>query len=321
MGLLEEARRVLRIEAEALLALMDKLDDSFERAVTLVHECRGRVIVTGMGKSGLIAKKVAATFSSIGAPSHFLHPADAIHGDLGMVTSKDMVIAISNSGETEELVALMPHLKRFSVPLVVMSGRPGSTLSRAADVFIDISVKEEACPMGVVPTASSTAALAMGDALAVALIKKTALRPEDFASFHPGGSLGKRLLIKVSDLMHTGERVPCVALKTPMTEAVMEISSKRLGAALVMDEDGRVAGIITDGDLRRGIERFGKDFFGKRAEEVMTKNPRSISAGELAAKALSMMEASSITTLAVLDGQGRADGIIHIHEILRKGIA
>jgi arabinose-5-phosphate isomerase len=321
MGLLEEARRVLRIEAEALLALMDKLDTGFERAVCLVHECKGRVIVTGMGKSGLIAKKVAATFSSIGAPSHFLHPADAIHGDLGMVTSKDIVIAISNSGETEELIALIPHLKRFNVPLVVMSGKPGSTLSRAADVFIDISVKEEACPMGVVPTASSTAALAMGDALAVALISKNALRPEDFAAFHPGGSLGKKLLIKVSDLMHTGERMPSVALNTLMTDAVMEISSKRLGATLVTDSGGKVAGIITDGDLRRGIERFGKDFFEKRAEEVMTRTPRSVAAGELAAKALAIMEASSITTLAVLDGEGRAQGVLHIHEVLRKGIA
>ncbi|MDA8170145.1 MAG: KpsF/GutQ family sugar-phosphate isomerase [Nitrospiraceae bacterium] len=320
-NILDEAKRVLRVEAEALLSMIDALDEQFTRAVDLLDACNGRVIITGMGKSGLVGKKIAATFSSVGVPSGFLHPAEAIHGDLGMVTRADVVLAISNSGETEELLAIVPHLKRFNVPLVVMSGNSGSTLSRSADLHINIAVKEEACPLGIVPTASSTAALAMGDALAVALIKKRGFKEEDFAFFHPGGSLGKKLLIKVADLMITGAQVPRVSGTAGMTRAVVEISSKRLGLTLVTDFEGVVCGIITDGDLRRGIERFGKELFDMKAEDVMTRNPRSISAGELAAKALSIMEARSITALAVLDAHGRAEGIIHIHDILKKGIA
>ncbi len=319
-SILDEAKRVLNIEAGALAALVAALDASFERAVDVFEACKGRVIVTGMGKSGLIGKKIAATFSSVGVPSGFLHPAEAIHGDLGMVTSTDAVLAISNSGETDELVSLVPHLKRFNVPLIVMSGNPGSTLARCADAHINVAVKEEACPFGVVPTASSTAALAMGDALAVCLIKKRGFKAEDFAFFHPGGSLGKKLLITVGDLMHTGDDLPVVAPATSMIKAVMAISSKRLGITLVV-EDGKVKGVITDGDLRRGLERHGKDFFEKAAGEVMTKSPKSVSARELAAKALAIMEKHSITALPVVDARGAPQGVIHIHDILKKGIA
>jgi arabinose-5-phosphate isomerase len=319
--LIEEAKRVLRMEAEALMGLIPALDGGFEDAVGMIDSCRGRVIITGMGKSGLIGKKICATFSSIGVPSSFLHPAEAIHGDLGMVTGSDVVIAISNSGETDEIVSLIPHLKRFDVRLVVLSGNPGSTLGRAADAHISVAVGQEACPFGVVPTCSSTAALAMGDALAVALIKKRGFRAEDFAFLHPGGSLGKKLLVRVGDLMHAGDGLPLVSPSLPMINAVMEISSKRLGITLVAGEGGMVVGVITDGDLRRGIERHGRDFFEKRAEEVMTRNPRAIAAEELAAKALAVMEAHSITALPVTDAGGRAVGVIHIHDILKKGIA
>lgn len=319
--LIEEAKRVLEIESQAILGLVAALDEGFEKAVELMEGCKGRLIVTGMGKSGLVGKKIAATFASIGVPSHFLHPAEAIHGDLGMVTRSDVLLAISNSGETEELVSIIPYLKRFSVPMVAMSGNPGSTLAKSADIHINIAVKQEACPFGIIPTASSTATLAMGDALALALMKKRGFKAEDFAFLHPGGSLGKKLLVKVEDLMISGEAVPKVAEDAPMTKAVVEISSKRLGIALAVDEKDIVKGIITDGDLRRGIERFGKGLFDMKAGDVMTRNPKSISPGELAAKALAVMEAHSITALAVLDDGGKAKGIIHIHDILKKGIA
>jgi len=320
-ALRDEAKRVLKVEAEALIALIEKLDGAFDEAVRLFDCCKGRVIITGMGKSGLIGKKIAATFSSIGIPSNFLHPAEAIHGDLGMVTGSDVVLAISNSGETEELVSLLPHFKRFNVPLLVMSGNPSSTLAKSADAHIDISVAEEACPLGIVPTSSTTAAMAMGDALAVALIKKRGFRAEDFALVHPGGSLGKKLLVKVKDLMHTGGNLPIVPEGTPMMKALVEISSKRLGIGIITDNEGAIKGILTDGDLRRGIEKWGKDFFDLKAEDAMTPGPKTIRAEELAAKALSIMEAHSITALIVPDESGRPVGIIHIHEILKKGIA
>ena len=273
-----------------------------------------------MGKSGLVGKKIAATLASTGTPAFFLHPAEAIHGDIGMVTAEDVIIAISNSGETEELVGLIPFLKRFNVSLISMTGNSNSTISKAADVTLDVSVKEEACPLGIVPTASTTAALAMGDALAVALLIKRGYNEEDFAFFHPGGSLGKKLFIKVKDLMHTGDALPLVSPDKSMTKAVMEISSKRLGVAIVVDSDKRIIGVITDGDLRRGIEKWGKAVFDMKAGEVMTKNPKTISEDELAAKALSIMESKSITSLAVPDSDGKAKGIIHLHDILRKGI-
>ncbi len=320
MNILDEAKRLLRVEAEAVRSLADRINADFEKAINIIHGSKGRVVVTGMGKSGLVGKKIAATLASTGTPAFFLHPAEAGHGDLGMVTKDDVIIAISNSGETEELISLIPYLKRFNVSLISMSGNPASTLAKASDVNIDISVKEEACPLGIVPTASTTAALAMGDAIAVALFLKRGFKEEDFASFHPGGSLGKKLLIKVSDLMHTGDALPLIRAETPLTEAVMEISSKRLGTAVVAGLDGTIMGILTDGDVRRGIEKWGKDFFDMKAGEVMTKNPQTIKADELAAKALSIMESRSITALLVPDGEGKALGVIHLHDILRKGI-
>ncbi len=320
-NILDIARKVLKIEADAVAGLIEKLDDSFEKAVEIIYESSGRVVVTGMGKSGLVGKKIAATLASTGTPSFFMHPAEASHGDLGMVTSLDAVIAISNSGETEELVGLIPFVKRFNVRLIALTGNPLSTLSSIADVSLDVSVKEEACSMGIVPTASTTAALAMGDALAVALLMKRGFKEEDFAFFHPRGALGKRLLTRVEDLMHKGNALPLISPDTPMTRAVVEISSKRLGIAVVAGPGGKILGIITDGDVRRGIEKWGKTLFDLNAGDVMSKNPKTVAVHELAAKALSIMEELSITALIVPDEQGRAAGVIHIHDILRQGIA
>lgn len=319
-NILDIAKKVLKTEADAVFALTDKLDSNFERAIEIIYRSKGRVVVTGMGKSGLVGKKIAATLASTGTPAFFLHPAEATHGDLGMVTSDDVIIAISNSGETEELVGLIPFLKRFNVSLISMTGNPDSTLSKTADVTLDVSVKEEACPLGIVPTASTTATMAMGDAIAVALLIKRGYREEDFAFFHPGGSIGKKLFIKVKDLMHTGDALPVVSPDTPMTRAVVEISSKRLGVTIVADTDKKILGIITDGDLRRGIEKVGKAFFDMKAGEAMTKNPKIITEDELAAKALSIMEGYSITSLVVPDENGKAKGIIHLHDILKQGI-
>jgi arabinose-5-phosphate isomerase len=318
---LEVARKVLKIEADAVEGLIEKLNGSFQDAIDFIYASKGKVIVTGMGKSGLIGKKVAATLASTGTPAFFMHPAEASHGDLGMVSSEDVVIAISNSGETDEILGLIPFLKRFNVRLISMTGEANSTLSKSADVSLDVTVKEEACPLGIVPTASTTAALAMGDAIAVALLIKRGLRQEDFACFHPSGSLGKKLFIKVGDLMHTGEALPLIAPHESMTGAVMVISSKRLGIAIVTDNEQRIIGIITDGDVRRGIEKWGKALFDMKADAVMSKNPKTIPAAELAAKALSIMEQYSITVLVVPDERGRAEGVIHLHDILKKGIA
>lgn len=318
--ILRIAERVLKIEAEAVLALSGRIDSAFEKAVDIIYRSAGRVVVTGMGKSGLVGKKIAATLASTGTPAFFLHPAEASHGDLGMVTADDVIIALSNSGETDEIVGLIPFLKRFQVHLIALTGNPDSPLARAADVHLDVSVREEACPLGIVPTASTTATMAMGDALAVALLVKRGFREEDFAIFHPGGSLGRKLFIQVKDLMHTGVSVPVVLPYTPMTDAVIEMSSKRLGLTVVADQEGLILGLITDGDLRRGIERWGKAVFDMKAEEVMIKNPKAIGSGELAAKALAVMEEHSITALLVPDGDGKVQGVIHLHDILRKGI-
>jgi len=319
--ILDIARKVLTIEASSVAALITKLDSGFEKAIDIIFNSKGRVVVTGMGKSGLVGKKIAATLSSTGTPAFFMHPAEARHGDLGMVTSNDVIIAISNSGETAELIGLLPFLERFDVGLISLSGNPESTLSKAADASLDVSVDEEACSFGIVPTSSTTATMAMGDAIAIALLTKRGFNQEDFACFHPGGSLGKKLLIRVKDLMHSGEALPIVSPEIPMIAAVMEISCKRLGITLVARSDRQILGIITDGDLRRGIEKWGKSFFDMSAEEVMTKNPRTITENELAAKALAIMEEKSITSLAVPDDQGKAKGVIHLHDILRQGIA
>jgi arabinose-5-phosphate isomerase len=319
-NILDIARKVLRTEADAIYALSGRLENNFEKAVESIYECRGRVVVTGMGKSGLVGKKIAATLASTGTPAFFLHPAEAGHGDLGMVTSRDILLAISNSGETKEIVELIPFLKRFNLRLISVTGNPNSTLSKMADVTLDVSVKEEACPFGIVPTASTTATMAIGDALAVALLVKKGIKEEDFAFFHPGGSIGKKLLITVRDLMHKGDNIPKVFLDTPMSKAVIEMSSKRLGHTIVMDDSGRVAGIIADGDVRRGLEKWGGRLFELTAKEVMSKTPKTVHEEELAAKALSIMESHSITALVVVDGDGRAIGIIHLHDILKQGI-
>jgi arabinose-5-phosphate isomerase len=319
-NLLEIAKKVLKTEADAVSALAGRLNSDFEKAVEIIFQSKGRVVVTGMGKSGLVGKKIAATLASTGTPAFFLHPAEASHGDLGMVTADDVIIAISNSGETEELVSLIPFLKRFNVSLISMTGNPDSTLSKSADAILDISVKEEACSLGIVPTASTTATMAMGDAIAVALLSKRGFKEDDFAFFHPGGSLGKKLFTKVKDLMHSGLDLPSVLYDSPLINAVIAISSKRLGVAIVNDYNAKILGIITDGDIRRGIEKWGKAFFDMKAGEVMTKNPKTISEDELAAKALSIMERHSITSLVVPDAEGKAKGIIHLHDILKKGI-
>lgn len=319
-NLIDIAKNVLRIEAEAILDLIGKVDSNFEKAVDIIYSSKGKVVITGMGKSGIVGKKLAATLVSTGTPAFFLHPAEAGHGDLGMVTKEDVVVAISNSGETEELVGLIPFLKRFGIKLISMTGNLGSTLAKVSDVILDISVKEEACPMGIIPTASTTVAVAMGDALAVALLIKRGFKEEDFAFFHPGGSIGKKFFTKVKDLMHTGDEIPKVLLDTPMSKTVVEMSSKRLGHTIVVDDSGKIAGIITDGDLRRGIEKWGGKLFELTAKEVMTKNPKTISEEELAVKALSTMESYSITALIVPDSEWRPIGIIHLHDILKQGI-
>jgi arabinose-5-phosphate isomerase len=318
--ILDIAKKVLKTEAEAVYALIEKLNSNFEKAVEIVYKSKGRVVVTGMGKSGLVAKKIAATLSSTGTPAFFLHPAEASHGDLGMVTADDIIIAISNSGETEEILGLIPFLKRFNIRIISIAGNPDSTLSKTADVTLDVSVKEEACPIGIVPTASTTAAMAMGDALAIALLLKRGFKEEEFAFLHPRGSIGKKLFIKVKDLMHIGDSLPAVPLDTPVSKALIEMSSKRLGLTVVLDNKGRIAGIVTDGDVRRGLEKWGGRLFKLTAVEVMTKNPTTISEKELAAKALSIMQSHSITALVVPDNEGRPIGIIHLHDILRQGI-
>lgn len=321
MDALEIARQVFKVEGEAVLALADKLTSDFSKAVEIILNAKGRVVVSGMGKSGLVGKKIAATLASTGTPAFFLHPAEASHGDLGMVTSQDVIIAISSSGETNELTDLIPFLKRFHVSIISMTGNCSSSLANASDAKLDISIKEEACPMGITPTASTTATLAMGDALAVALLVRRGFRQEDFASFHPGGSLGKKYFVRVLDLMHAGEDLPLISAKTPVMDAIMNISSKRLGITIVADENKKLLGVITDGDVRRGLQKWGKDLFEMKADEVMSKNPKNILPDELAAKALSIMESFSITSLVVLDEKGTAAGIIHLHDILKKGIA
>ena len=317
------ARRVLAIEADAVAALRDRVDDSFARAVDLIHACAAKVIVTGMGKSGLICQKIASTLASTGTPAFFLHPAEGVHGDLGALTPKDVVIAISYSGETEEILRILPVIRRMGVRLVALTGNPRSTLARAADVTLDISVKEEACPLSLAPTASTTATLALGDALAVALMEKRGFKSEDFALLHPAGALGKKLLLRVEDLMHRGVELPIVGEKALMKEALLEISGKRLGVTCVMDARGALAGVITDGDLRRAMEKF-PDLFQRRAREIMTRNPKSISPDALAARALAVMEEHAITVLVVLSGEGKGGrkplGVIHIHDILRAGV-
>jgi len=313
------AERVLRLEADAIVALIGKLDERFTSAVRLLHACTGRVIVTGMGKSGLIGRKVAATLASTGTPAYFLHPAEGVHGDLGMVARGDVLVALSNSGETDEVLAILPPLKRLGVPIVLLTGNPGSTLARQCEVVLDVSVAEEACPMNLAPTSSTTAALAMGDALAMALLELRGIRPEDYAALHPRGTLGWRALFRVADLMHTGDAVPRVAADAPLADALVEMTKKRLGMTTVVDGEGRLVGVITDGDVRR-LHMRTPSIGGIRAVDAASTQPKTIAADDLAAKALEVLEAWAITSLVVLDPQGRPQGVIHMHDILRAKI-
>jgi arabinose-5-phosphate isomerase len=316
--LLKLAARVLRTEAEGILGLVPRLDGRFLHALGILRDCQGRVVVTGIGKSGIVARKVAATLASVGTPALFLHPAEGVHGDIGMVARGDVVLAISNSGETDEVLTILPAIKRLGVPLVVLTGNPESTLARYADLVLDVSVREEACPMALVPTSSTTAALAMGDALAVALLELRGITPEDFAAVHPGGNLGRRFQ-KVENLMHVGDSVPIVREETGMREVILEMTGKRLGATSVVDETGVLVGIITDGDLRRAFQR-DPQILTKAAGDAMSRNPKTIRPDELAVKALEMMESHAITQLLVADDQRRPAGIIHLHDILRAKI-
>lgn len=313
------AERVLRLEAQSLLDLCPRLDDRFIMAVERLHGCGGRVIVTGMGKSGLVGRKIAATFASTGTPAYFLHPAEGVHGDIGMVARGDVVMALSNSGETDEVLAVLPTIKRLGIPLLLLTGTPGSTLARQADVVLDVGVREEACPMNLAPTSSTTAALAMGDALAMALLDLRGLSPEDYAALHPRGALGWKALFRVRDLMHTADAVPTVLQTATMKEAMQEMSAKRMGMTTVVDAAGRLSGIITDGDLRRHQLARGS-LLDYRAEECMSANPRRIGGDELAARALSVMEAHAITHLIITDAAGRPVGVIRLQDILRAKI-
>ncbi|HEY7889977.1 MAG TPA: KpsF/GutQ family sugar-phosphate isomerase [Steroidobacteraceae bacterium] len=318
-SLLATARRALAIEAQAVEALLARLDDRFADACRVCLQCQGRIVVTGMGKSGHIAHKVAATLASTGSPAFFLHPAEASHGDLGMITRGDAVLALSNSGETPELLLLLPHLKRLAVPLIVMAGKTDSTLGRAATVAIDVSVPEEACPLNLAPTASTTATLAMGDALAVAVLEARGFTKQDFARSHPGGSLGRQLLLHVEQLMRTGEALPRVGPKTRLGDGLVEMSRKGLGMTVIVDDGNRILGVFTDGDLRRALDRQ-VDVHGAVMSEVMTSPCRSMGPQDLAAEAVHLMEVHRITALPVADEQGRLIGALNVHDLLRAGV-
>ena len=311
---LETAKRVLRIEAEAIAGLIDRLDARFEKAVELIHGCKGRAVVTGLGKSGLIGRKVAATFSSTGTPSFFLHAAEALHGDLGMLTAGDVLVAISASGETEELIELSEAAKRLAVPVIVLTAQPRSSLAAASDIVLDIAVKEEACSLNLAPTASTAAALAMGDALAIALLERRGFQQDDFAALHPRGGLGKKLR-RVEALMHSGEDAPRVLPTAKMPDVIYEMSRKGLGMAAVTERDGRLLGIITDGDLRRVMQQRKENVLNLAAADCMTKNPVTLPRTELAAAALRVMEEKKITSVLVVDAAGRLEGVVHIHDL------
>jgi arabinose-5-phosphate isomerase len=315
------AKKVLRTEAEAVLALAERIDSSFSQAVQLILGCKGRVVITGMGKSGHICQKVAATMASTGTPTIFLHPAEGIHGDLGMIAKGDVVIAVSNSGETEEVTRVLPVIKRMGLPLIAMSGNPNSTLARTGDVFLDLSVAKEACPLGLAPTASTTVTLAMGDALAVTSLVQKGFRAEDFAMFHPGGALGKRLLLRVEDMMDVGDAMPMVTASTPLKEALFEMTNKRLGVTGVAGDDGCLVGVFTDGDLRRALEQGG-EALNCPVETVMNTNPKRVLRNILAVKALQKMEEHSITSLFVFENDDAQVpiGIIHLHDLLKSGV-
>jgi arabinose-5-phosphate isomerase len=311
---LDTARRVLKIEAQAIQDVFARLDASFEKAVDLLFACKGRVVVTGMGKSGLVGRKISATFSSTGTPSFFLHPADALHGDLGMLTRGDSVLAVSYGGETEEIIHLLEALKRLEAPIVTLTGKIQSTLAKVSDVTLDVSVREEACSLNLAPTASTTVAMAVGDALAVSLLERRGFQPQDFADLHPSGRLGKKLL-RVEHTMHAGDALPRVSLDTPMPEVIHEMSRKGIGMTTVLEADGRLAGIVTDGDLRRLMEKHRGATLEMSAGAAMTRNPQTIGPHVLASEALNQMEKRKITSVVVVDESRKVLGVVHLHDL------
>jgi len=321
LDIIEEAKRVLKVEAHSIIELAERIDENFSKAVEILYHCKGRVVLMGMGKSGLVGRKIASTFASTGTPAFFIHPAEGLNGDFGMLARGDAVIAISYSGETRELLDVLPLIKRYGNPLVTLTGNLNSTLAKSGNVNLNIHVKEEACPLGLAPTASTTATLALGDALAITVMVQRGFKEKDFALLHPGGALGKKLLLKVEDLMHTGKAFPVVTEKTLMKDAIFEITSKRLGVTAVCNEEGHLVGVITDGDLRRSLERFS-NLFRHEATEVMTRNPKWIEKDALAAEAVQRMEEYSITSLFVFDqpGDRKPVGIIHLHDLLKAGV-
>lgn len=313
------ARDVLETEAHAIHALAARLGAEFSNAIDILLACQGRVVVTGMGKSGHIARKIAATMASTGTPAFFVHPAEAAHGDLGMIAERDVLIALSNSGESDEIIALLPSLRRKGVSLIAMTGRPQSTLARESDIHLDAAVEREACPLNLAPTTSTTAALALGDALAMVLLDARAFREEDFALSHPGGSLGRRLLVRVSDVMHQGDQLPCVTEQTSIRDALFEITQKGLGMTAIVDVDRRLTGIFTDGDLRRALDRQ-VDLYQGQVLSVMSPQPRTITADRLAAEAVQLMQRYRINGVLVVDADNRPIGALNMHDLLRAGV-
>ena len=321
-AMLKHAQDVLCMEAEAILELVPRVDANFAAAVSLILECPGRTVITGMGKSGIIGRKMAATFASTGTPSFYLHPAEGIHGDLGMVTADDVVIALSNSGETGEILNILPSLRRIGAKIIAMVGNANSTLAKNSDVVLDVGVEKEACPLGLAPTSSTTAALAYGDAIALALLQKRNFTASQFAVFHPGGSLGRKLLLTVGNIMHKGEENPLVSAETTVQEALFVITDKGLGAVSVVDEEGKMLGVLTDGDIRRGLSK-GVDFLQRSVADLMTKAPKYITADKLAAQALHLMESNQpkpITVLPVLDENKVVIGLLHMTDLVRQGV-
>ena len=319
---LATARRVLEIESDAIRALVPRLGEQMLAACRICIEAQrgdARIVVIGLGKSGHVGSKIAATLASTGSPAFFVHAGEAGHGDMGMITGQDVILAISNSGETQEIAFLLPRIKRLGLPLIAMTGNPRSTLARAASVNLDISVAEEACPLNLAPTASTTAALAMGDALAIVLLEQRGFREEDFASFHPGGVLGRRLLVRVRDIMHEGDGIPCVMPDTPVSEGLLEMSRKNLGITAVVDDDGRLCGVFTDGDLRRALDRR-IDVHDTRIGDVMTTGGKTVHRDDLAARAVRLMEDHGITALLVTDGENKLVGALNVHDVFRAGV-
>jgi arabinose-5-phosphate isomerase len=310
----DTARRVLRIEAQAIQDVLARLDSTFDRAVDLFFSCKGRVVLAGMGKSGIVGKKISATLSSTGTPSFFLHPAEALHGDLGMVARGDVMLAVSYSGETREIIALLDALKRLEIPLVALTGNPKSTIAQSSEVVLDASVNEEACSLNLAPTASTTVAMAVGDALAVSLLDRRDFRHDDFAALHPAGSLGKRLL-RVDKVMHAGNALPKVSPQTPMPNAFHEMSAKKLGMTTIVNDDGTLAGILTDGDLRRLMEKHGGATLSMNVSQCMNPNPQTVKATVLASEALTLMEKRRITSVVVVDDARRVIGVVHLHDL------